>query len=274
MFSAEKLIFFPFLPIHMMGMSKFYIAVLGLTALLIAGTGAFFSIFGLAELFTGAAKPVIFMAAVLELGKIVSTGFLYRYWGHINLGVRTYLCVAVIALISITSLGIFGFLSSAYQKSSMSLRTHNLKLKTLVEEDERLHTQMADIRKFIDAIPSNRISKKLDFETSYRPKLSRLQSASDKIQAQITSMKIELLNTQAKIGPITYTAEALHMDVDSVVKYLIFLFVMVFDPLAVCLVMCWNLAIRLQEKYRGDEGKIAAHSLMGQPVDHRYRKAG
>src|SRR5579862_8299378 len=103
-------------------MSRLYIVLLGSAAILISLTGATFSIVGLTSLFAGRALTVGFMAGSLEFAKLVAAGFLYRYWGHINRLMRGYLSMAVIALSAITSMGIFGYLSAAYQKSSLPLK--------------------------------------------------------------------------------------------------------------------------------------------------------
>lgn len=254
-------------------MSKIYIQLLGIAAVSIAVTAAFFSIFGLAQLFSGASKAVIFMASTLEFAKLVATGFLYRYWGHINKPVRAYLMGAVAVLMAITSLGIFGFLSNAYQQSSHGWKLTQLKIKALEGEDARIQAQVAEFRRFVDEIPPSRISRKYEFQKIYDPQIANLNARSGKIHEEIAALKLEMFRNQGDIGPILYVAESLGADVDTVVKSLILLFVLVFDPLAVCLVFCWNLAIRLREKYRGDELKIASRTLMHEPVDHRGRKA-
>src|SRR6185436_7796695 len=84
--------------------------------------------------------------------------------------------------------------------------------------------------------------------------------------------KLSFLHLQTKVGPVVYLAKAVGVDVDTVVKWLILIFVSVFDPLAVSLVFCLNLIIRLREKYRRNEFKIGAHSLTS-PVDHRYSES-
>src|SRR3954469_18080527 len=101
-------------------MSRVYITLLAIAAFSISSIGATFSIFGLTSLFAGAVFSVGLMAASLEFAKLVTAGFLYRYWGHINHLMRAYLSAAVVTLCLITSMGIFGFLSNAYQQSSMS----------------------------------------------------------------------------------------------------------------------------------------------------------
>ena len=100
--------------------SKNFHIYLGIAALLIAGSAGFFSVFGLSKLFAGAALSVIIMAGSLEFGKLVTAAFLYRYWDKINLFQKTYLMTAVITLVLITSAGIFGYLSNAYQGATVT----------------------------------------------------------------------------------------------------------------------------------------------------------
>lgn len=253
-------------------MSKVYIALLAVAGLTISFIGAAFSIAGLAKLFAGAAFSVAVMAAAMEFAKLVVAGFVYRYWGHINLVLRTYLVTALIILMGITSMGIFGYLSNAYQKSSLALKTYKLKLQALEEENNRVLGEIKDVQKFIAEIPRSRISKKFELQKEAEPRIQDLRERSDGILGQIHDLNLEILNTQTKVGPLIYVAEALHSNVDTVAKYLILVFVSVFDPLAVCLIFALSLAIRLREKYRGNENRIAAHAL-STPVDHRFRKS-
>lgn len=255
-------------------MSRFYIILLGFTAITIGVTSAFFSIFGLAQLFAGASTAVIVMASTLELAKFVTTGFLYRYWGHINRPIRAYLLGSLFTLMAITSMGIYGFLANAYQVSSFAWKTDLMKIQALQAEDDRLAGNVREFRAVIDAIPPHRISRKYEFQKIYDPQIEKIKQQQSEIQKQISALKLQVYSTQTKVGPITYVAEALHVEVDTVVKFLMLLFVLVFDPLAICLIFCWNLTIRLREKYRGDEIKIASRTLMTDPVDHRFRKAG
>ena len=94
--------------------SKNFSNLVGLSALLIAFSAAFFSVFGLSKLFAGAELSVIIMAGSLEFGKLVAASFLYRYWDKVNLFQKTYLMTAVVTLVLITSAGIFGYLSTSY----------------------------------------------------------------------------------------------------------------------------------------------------------------
>jgi len=252
-------------------MSRVYIALLIISGLLISTIGATFSIFGLAKLFAGAAFSVAIMAGALEFSKLVVAGFLYRYWGHINPVMRLYLSLAIIVLVGVTSLGIFGYLSEAYQRSSLSMKTEQVKLRALNEENARIQQEISEIQKFIAEVPRNRISKKFELEKESEPKIFALRKKSEKIYNEIQILTQSVLVIQTKVGPLVYVAETFKTDVDTVAKYLIFLFVSVFDPLAVCIIFAWSLAIRLREKYRGNENRIAALAFVT-PVDHRLRK--
>ena len=254
-------------------MSKLYVRLLSIAAFLIAATGASFSIAGLTQLFAGAPRSVAFMSAALEFAKLVVTGFLYRYWGHLSRMLRIYLTFAVVALVAVTSLGIFGYLSNAYQVASLGLRTEQLKLKGAEDDAGRALAQIQQYRKFIDEIPESRISRKLEFQRRYEPELKRLQRRYDTAQHDAEILKVKMLATHAELGPVIYVADTFGVSTDTVVRFLIFLFVSVFDPLAVCLVFCLNLAVRLREKYRGNETRIGARAL-AIPIDHRRNKKG
>ena len=252
-------------------MSVVYLVSLAFATVLVSVTGAFFSVSGLAQLFAGAPISVMVMAASLEMSKFVVVGFIYRYWGHIHRPLRLYLIFSIVVLMIITSVGIFGYLSHAYQVASVGLNASLLEIEALEKENERITGQIAEFRGFIDQIPVTRISRKFEFQKEYEPKIQELRRQSESVINKLNEKRLLLLNTQSKAGPVVYLAKALGMDIDSVVKYLILLFVLVFDPLAVSLVFCLNLIVRLREKYRNDEYKIGAHSLTT-PVDHRIKK--
>ena len=157
-------------------MSRIYIILLASVGLLISTVGAIFSIGGLTHLFSGAPFSVAVMAGSLEAAKLIVAGFLYRYWGHIGRGMRTYLSTAVVVLSMITSLGIFGYLSHAYQKSSIATKTQQMKIAQLKDEDAEIRGQMDRIEKFIDGIPKNRISKKFALYETSRAQVTQAQS--------------------------------------------------------------------------------------------------
>ena len=194
------------MPKKMTYMSKIYVRLLILTTFLIAFTGASFSIIGLMKLFAGAATAVAVMAATLEVAKLVVTGFLYRYWGHIHRPMRAYLTFAVVTLVVITSVGIYGFLSSAYQIASLKLRTEELKIQSMQVESERLEKRIVETRRFIDEIPRSRISKKFEFQNKYEPEIRKLQDQADAVVTAMNQAKAQILSTHTEIGPATFLA--------------------------------------------------------------------
>ena len=108
--------------------NKYFQYLVGLSALLIAGSAAFFSVFGLSKLFAGATLAVIIMAGSLEFGKLVGASFLYRYWNSIANWLKVYMKVGVVTLVGITSAGIFGFLSNAYQGATIEFEKQSTTL--------------------------------------------------------------------------------------------------------------------------------------------------
>lgn len=252
-------------------MSRVYILLLAGIGLLISTVGALFSIVGLTHLFSGAPVSVAIMAGSLEAAKIVVAGFLFRYWGHINRIMRTYLTTAVVILSMITSLGIFGFLSHAYQKSSIGTKTAQMKIAALQTEQAEIQGQIARTEQFIDSVPKSRISKKFALYEGSRAQVRKFTQRAMDIQQEIDAQKLNLVNTQTEIGPLLDVSESLGVNVDTIAKCLILVFVSVFDPLAICIVFAWGLAVRLREKYRGNETNIGRLSL-SKPVDHRFKK--
>lgn len=252
-------------------MTRVYIFLIGLAAIVVSITGAFFSVTGLAELFAGAFMSVIIMASSLEFSKFVVVGFLYRYWGHIPKLLRSYLLFAVVTLMTITSLGIYGYLSNAYQISSIGLHSALMEIDSLEQENQRIQLQVQDLMSFVDQIPNSRISKKFEFQREYEPKILDLRKKSENLVKEIFEKRQSLLSLNTKVGPIVHLSKVFGWDIDTTVNYLILIFVLVFDPFAVSLVFSLNLIIRLQEKYRNNEYKIGAHSFTS-PVDHRFKK--
>src|SRR5690606_30787312 len=125
------------------GMSRIYVILLAIGAFALSAIGAVLSIFGPTSLFAGAPFSVGIMAGSLEFAKLVAAGFLYLYWGHINSLMRSYLCMAVVSLSIITSVGIFGYLSNAYQKSSLARKSLELEMSALQRRDQVIQSEIA-----------------------------------------------------------------------------------------------------------------------------------
>jgi hypothetical protein len=226
---------------------KFFIPLLGLTALYVAGNAAFFSVFGLSKLFAGATLSVIFMASSLELAKLVTAAYLYRYWGIINRFMKTYLLVGVITLILITSAGIFGFLSNAYQGATIEFEKQST---TLLYKEDRLGQLEEDkvylkeeLSQAVNALPDNYPTAKRQLREEYNPKVLEINDQILGIKQEIGDLKVALIETGVDVGPAIYLARAFGTDIDTVVKFFIFILIFVFDPLAVSLVVAYQVAL-------------------------------
>src|SRR4051812_41038557 len=133
-------------------MSRAYILLLAFTAATISLVGAFFSISGLTKLFSGAPIAVMVMAGALEFAKMVAASFLHSNWGRMHLVMRAYLSLAVGVLMSITSLGIFGYLSYAYQHTSSELKNSLVKIDFMNSEDRKIQEEIGRLQKEIEQI--------------------------------------------------------------------------------------------------------------------------
>lgn len=265
--------------------------ILNLSAFLLAGCAAFFSVKGIALLFSASFWSVGIMAGSLEIAKLVSASYLYRYWDNINKILRTYMLCATILLMAITSLGIFGFLSDAFQRnfSQYSLNVNKVqalksqqtfvtsqvdfnksKLKDLIELQKTYQGSLDSAVKQdvtvtktssggffssgkTEKVTDNKLldSKNKIIEGSQQninslfnqigivsSELQNLEQQASKLAQDI--MVLESDNTKGEIGTFKFVAEAFGLKIENAVRLFIILIVIVFDPLAVALVIAYN----------------------------------
>jgi len=251
-----------------------FITVLILVTLSIAGSAAFFSIYGLAQIFSGAFWPVVIMAGSLEAGKLVAASYAYRYWNKMNIFMLGYLLLAILVLMSITSAGIFGFLSSAYQQDILPIKLQQQKLALLEKEkteltalkSERLERKQ-QIDADIAALPNNYVTGRQRLMKSYGPEIAQLRKdISDyttEIRAktlQISDIKNKVTQAEVHVGPIVFIASAFNKDVDDATKWLILLIIFAFDPLAIVLTIGVNKAL-LERTYSREQTQSSSSLL-------------
>lgn len=188
------------------------------------------------------------MAGALEFAKMVSASFLHSNWDRLHFIMRVYLCMAVGILMSITSLGIFGYLSYAYQHTSSELKNTNIKLEFMNSEDRKVQEEIARLQGEVDQIPASRVTKRLEVQREIDPRLDQLKRQSLEIQMKMREENLKKLSYQIEIGPVVYVAQMLNKEMDQVATWLIILFVFVFDPLAVCLVLATSFAVKNRDK--------------------------
>jgi hypothetical protein len=191
------------------------------------------------------------MAGSLEFAKLISASFLYRYWKSINVLMRSYLTVAIVTLVLITSAGIFGFLSNAYQGATIEFEKQST---TLLYKEDRLEQLEDDkiylkdeLEQSVNALPDNYPTAKRQLREEYNPKVLALNDEILGIKQEIGDLKVGLIETGVDVGPAIYLARIFGTDIDSVVKFFIFMLIFVFDPLAVVLVIAFNMTMGYRE---------------------------
>ena len=240
--------------------TKSFNKLVGFSALSIAGSAAFFSVYGLSKLFAGAQLAVIIMAGSLEFGKLVAASFLYRYWKDINLLHRIYMTIATVILVLITSAGIFGFLSNAYQGATVSFEKETT---ALLYKEDRLE-QLQDDKKYLKEeleqsiadLPDNYRTARRKLRQDYQPQITEINKQMIELKGEIGELKTALVETGVDVGPVIYLARTFQTDIDTVVKFFIFILIFVFDPMAVMFVISYNVA--LQDRYNDKQKPIAA----------------
>ncbi len=240
-----------------------FIAILIATAVAIAGSAAYFSIFGLAQIWNAAFWGVIIMATSLEIGKLVTVSYLYRYWDDTVKSLRAYMMGAILVLMLVTSGGIFGFLSSAYQKDILPLEQMHAQVVQLEEQKvewSELKTERLDRRRQIDtdiaSLPNNYITGRQRLMESYGPELTQIRTDIEyytkQLQAattQIHELKSQVIQQEVHTGPIIFIAKAFDQTVDTAVKWMTLLIIFAFDPLAVALTIGANIAIMKRNEF-------------------------
>jgi len=238
--------------------SKSFPKLVGLSALLIAGSAAFFSVFGLSKLFAGATFAVIIMASSLEFGKLVAASFLYRYWDKINFLQKFYMSLATVILILITSAGIFGFLSNAYQGATVEFEKESTALIFKEDRLEQLQEDKVYLKEELDIaikeLPDNFRTARRKLRADYQPQITEINKQMIELKGEIGTLKTALVQTGVDVGPVIYLARTFDTDVDTVVKFFIFVLIFVFDPMAVMFVISYNVALQ----HTGDNKKTTS----------------
>jgi len=229
------------------------------SAFLIETIGTYVSVLGLASLFS--ANPIIIALAIaLDIGKVVSVSFLYKKWNHINLVMRSYMTVAAVVLMIITSAGAFGFLSAEFQKAISGTNTQNVMIQTLQEEQARLQKRKEEIDKQIAQLPENMVRGRTQLMRQFAPEVNRINERIAEIDKELPSLKIDSIKKNVEVGPIIYIAEAFDTTPEKAVKWVIFIIIFVFDPLAIALLLAGNFLLeernREKNKKESDDSKL------------------
>jgi len=240
---------------------KYLVAI---AAIMIAGSAAFFSVTGLGVLFSGAAVAVMIMAGSLEFAKLVTATYLKQEWDTIKGLSKWYLTSAVIILMLITSAGIFGYLSNAFQQQNLALQQvdrlvliHTTKIQQNEAQIKQLSTQITESNtnqgKILDNGKVNsRLLRSIDNRdkqiSNLNDKIALLQKQNAAENDSINKIKTDNIGIEKEVGGFRFVAEAFGVELKTVVKFFIILIVIVFDPLAVALIISFNQLVMIKKK--------------------------
>lgn len=232
-----------------------FIFLTGIITAIVAISAAYFSIYGLALIFAGAFWPVVIMGGALEAGKLSLTSIIYNYWDKLTVLMKWYSIGAVLILMVITSGGIYGFLSAAYQTDQIPLEQINAKIELLDKEFNRKNDRLVQMDGIIASISANYITKRLEEKKQQEAERKLLSDRINSIEAERLTLATIKIETQAHIGPIIYMARVFNMSTDDITNYLILLLIFVFDPLAVAMTIHVNMLVDIRIKRKKIESE-------------------
>ncbi len=243
-----------------------------IVALLISAISAFYSITGLTTIFSAAAVPVMIMGSALELGKITTVIWLHKYWKHASWQLKAYLVPAVILLMFITSMGTYGYLAKAHGDQSLisgdvgaKIAVYDTKIQTAKEniDANRKALQQMDAQvdqllgRTVDDRGANRAVQVRRQQRAERTRLQKEIAADQQIIAELNEQRApiasQLRKVEAEVGPVKYIAALIYGDatdqvmLEKAVRWVIILIVIVFDPLALCLVIAATASRKWEE---------------------------
>lgn len=262
------------------GVKYIFPTLIALSALSVSTSAAFYSVTGLSKLFAGAKLEVTIMAASLEVAKLVIASLLHQYWKDLNKVLRTYLSTAVVVLVLITSMGIYGFLTAAYQETYRKLTLKENQIEFLSQKQnffqqdvdrydqelERISTNISTlsnakatsiqvrdttsstgVRNTISTAELRLAQARIETEEENRKDVQfRRQVAADSLQKyQLRILDVEnTMNEAGELGPLQYIANLTGSTMDKVINILLLIIVFVFDPLAISMVVAASFAFK------------------------------
>lgn len=269
------------------------ISLTSFTALFVAICAAVFSVTGIATLFAGAALSAAIMASALELGKLVSISFLYQYWEKIPRSLKGYLLTASVVLMLITSAGIYGYLSAAYAKVaavplqlSADIQMVEGRVKTIEQDIDRKNQRLDQLitlrnqqENRLDSLiirsqsgnntairnAQNGLTQADRNVNQLQQEISTLSATRDSLNSVSIAKNVEI-ETNGDIGTFVYIAKMFGVSLDTVVKWFTLIIVLVFDPLAVALVVAVNFLLKNKTGKEGSSDLIDQTETSPEPT--------
>jgi hypothetical protein len=239
-----------------------------MTGIILSGVAGFFSIIGLTTLFSGAYWSVVVMGTTLEISKLVSVSWLYHNWKRASRGLKAYLLSAILILMLVTSMGIFGYLSRAHIEQKVALSTgvgsditvlqNDIKIKqdAIKDLDRQITVIDSSIDKMLEKGQAKDSLKASDNQKKKRDELvlkkNNLLKELTPLKTQMVKYESEYKKVESELGPIKYIAEWVYGPtdekiLDKTVRYVILILIVVFDPLAIFLLIAYNVSVKQRD---------------------------
>ena len=195
------------------------------------------------------------LAISLDIGKIVTVSFLYKNWKQMNFVMRSYMTVATVVLMTVTSSGAAGYLSAEFQKAIIPTKNSDIVLSNVTEEKTRLQARKEEIDKQIAQLPPNYVKARKQLMQEFSDETIRINKRLAEIDTQLPDLQLKQVDVEAHAGPVLYISKAFDISVEEAVKYVILLIIFVFDPLAISLIIAGNFLI---EKNKSEKDEITS----------------
>jgi len=288
---------------------KLFPYLITLTALSVSASAAYYSVTGLSKLFAGAAFAVMIMAGSLEVAKLVIATLLHRYWTTINKVLRLYLTLATIILIGITSAGIYGFLSSAYQETATKAGVQDRQVELLETrkqsyqkikaqydiEKESITQNISNLRNalgnntqsYVDVNTGNVVTysssaNRRAFERQLETAITKDEKLTEKIQTlndTLLRLETQIVEVQSnseltsELGPLKYLSGLTGKPMDKIINILLLVIIFVFDPLAISLVVTASFAFKQASKKEEEPTETPIEELTEEQVEDFYNES-
>jgi hypothetical protein len=263
--------------------------ILGLFAIALAACAGYVSVIGWGQLFAGAATVVMVIMGIIEAAKVATTIYLHKYWKESQKMVRAYLLIGVVATMSLTSVGIYGYLTNAYQVTANKLSIHDGEVgilegkkgifeqkisdnKSVIENKQKRANKLSDLREAQEVRLDSLVARQ--YWSNARQTRREIAAANEEIQKlageidevvaknavladSVSAYQVKILELQStsdvagEIGPLKYIASLTGREMDSIINYLVLVIIFIFDPMAVTLVLASSNVFEIENKKRG-----------------------
>lgn len=215
--------------------SYIFPTIVMLTALALAAGAALFTVIGFRELFQPTFN-VTYMAATIEFGKIIAVSVLYQFRHMLGWLWKSFLLLLILGAMAVTSMGVYGYLSSSFQRDSLSITQNESRLALLEDRKTKLESRLADMDAQIAEVPETYVTKRMELIATFKPEREAVLQEIEELDDRKLNLTLEQIEKETEFGAIILLAKSVEwLDEDQAMLYFILLVIFIFDPLAIAL---------------------------------------